>query len=137
MAYISISVIGLVVSLSISSALDMWGLTYSVVLTFPLVGLAWYLRFLNESKLEKLADQGLQQSKKKINRVSLIFSIISGVVNVTPALIVIILYACDINEFNPYMLIALYIAYFIVYITFTVIEQRKANKQSQPQQSKE
>ncbi len=132
-AYICISAIGLVTSLSISSALDLWGLTYSVILTSPLVGLAWYLRFLNESKLQALTSIEEKPSKKKINRVSLTFSIISGVTNVAPALIVIVLYAYKINVFNPYMLIALYIAYFIVFIASTIFEQKQANKQPQPQ----
>ncbi len=135
--YISICLIGLVVSLSISSALDMWGLTYSVVLTCPLVGLSWFVRFYNEVKLEKLTVNKTG-NKKKINSTSLIFSILSGLLYILPVLIIIIMMACNVSEFNPYMLLAIYILYSVGFVACTVTEYRKNEKQEQlQQQSKE
>lgn len=127
MMYCLIVIISLVIALSISSTLMMWGLTYSVLSVSGCIAISWYIRFFNESNLERLTLDR-QANRKKIKTTSIMYSMLSSFCFVIPCLIWIILSAIKMNVFDPYMLLASYIAFMIGYYICIYLENKRMGK---------
>ncbi len=131
--YVVIIILSLIVALSISSTLNMWDLTYSVLLTALFVALSWVMRFTNDKKLSSLAIDR-NHNRKKMKAISIALSCFSGLLFVTPAILLISLVASGINIFNPYMLLALYIVFIIGFYVCIGLEANRMDKANKTQE---
>ncbi len=133
MTLLCITIISLIIVLSIGAALDMWDLTYTVLITISFIFISYLLKGFNEIHLEKLVVNR-NQNRKKIKIHSILLSTLAGLIYVTPMLIFIIFISAQVYVINIYMLVALYIVIVTSYYVCLIIENKNNDKPKQVQQ---
>ena len=113
-SFLIITSISLIVALTTSATIDLWGLTYSVLMLFPCFAISFLLRFYNQEKTISMAKNN--EAKRKIFVHSILLSLLWSFFIFVPLLIgLIINFLINTEIFNLYMLLSYFLVSYLIF----------------------